>query len=157
MLERSSGYVVLVDIDGYTRMKILFSEDAYLRLMQSFFLICEKLIAESHNMEGGGYIIGDGAIFFFQAEDANNAFVRINEITSELKSGFHAAADLLTPGHDFTLSFAAGYCDYHVRRGVDLVGRDVDELFGLMKSAKDETVHLNERLAEQFDRMADRR
>ena len=37
MFEKASGYVVLVDIDGYTQMKIDHSDTTYLPIMEAFF------------------------------------------------------------------------------------------------------------------------
>ncbi len=152
MFEKASGYVVLVDIDGYTQMKIDHADTTYLPIMEAFFSECEAVIDRLGAADGNGYIIGDGAIFFFRATTPNIARdVIATEIAGRLLGVFHEAADNKAPGHDYELSFAAGYCDFHIRRGVDLVGPEIDKLFGLVMSAEDETILVNDRLFELID------
>jgi class 3 adenylate cyclase len=147
MFEKASGYVVLVDIDGYTQMKIDHADTVYLPIMEAFFGECEAVINRLRVADGNGYIIGDGAIFFFSAPAPNMAReVIATEIAGRLRKVFHETANEKAPGHDYKLSFAAGYCDFHIRRGVDLVGPEIDKLFSLVMSANDETILLNDRL-----------
>ena len=152
MFEKSSGYVVLVDVDGYTDMKISHSSDRYLPVMERFFLSCEAIIADLKSHDGAGYIIGDGALFFFDVEADKVAYdIIVNRISSRLRKDFHEVTEIYLPDNTYKLSFSAGYCDYHIRRGVDLVGSDIDRLFGLVMNATDEAILLNQRLVSRFE------
>lgn len=152
MFEKASGYVVLVDIDGYTQMKIDHADTTYIPVLEAFFGECEAVANGLRAVNGNGYIIGDGAIFFFSATTSKNARdIIVNEIAARLLEVFHEIADDKAPGNSFKLSFAAGYCDFHIRRGVDLVGPEIDKLFGLIMTAKDETILVNDRLFELMD------
>ena len=122
------------------------------RLWRLFFAECEEIIVTLREIAGNGYIIGDGAIFFFSMPPASKARdIITSEITGRLRRAFHDAADKMVPGHGYKLSFAAGYCNFHIRRGVDLVGPEIDQLFGLLMSAKDEAILINDHLFRLLD------
>lgn len=149
-----SGYVVLVDIDGYTRMKIDEKEEDYIALLADFFTACEENIHDMGSHDGGGYIIGDGALFFFKCDDKMRAKdIIANDITARLLRKFHSSIEENNIENSYKLSISAGYCDFFVRRGSDLVGPDIDKLFSLIKSAEDEAILLNDRLLEMFEAM----
>ena len=152
MFKKDSGCVVLIDIDGYTKMKLEEEEDRYLSVLEDFFLACENRISEMRKLDGGGYIIGDGALFFLKTADTNalkNILMR--EFVEYLKDVFHQSVQKNKLKGNYQLSFAAGLCNYHIRRENDLVGPEVDKLFGLIYRAEDETLHLNDKLAEAFE------
>lgn len=152
MFEKSSGYVVLVDIDGYTQMKNDHTDTVYLPVLEAFFAGCEVVIEAMKDHAGNGYIIGDGVLLFFRKNDPDQAReVIATDIADRLRRIFHNAAGIHFPGHDYKLSFAAGYCEFHIRRGVDLVGPEIDRLFGMAATAEDETVLMNDRLIELID------
>jgi hypothetical protein len=158
MFEKCTGYVVIVDINGYTDMKVRLPEDQYIQILEDFFGCCEGIIDSLTNFGGGGYIIGDGAIFFLQESSPDVALNLIcDKIYAELRAVFRVSQTNLCAAVLYSLSFAAGYCDFFVRRNCDLVGPEVDELFTIMKNSTDETLHLSQRLVSVLDGVVGRR
>lgn len=143
-LKKSSGYVLLVDIDGFGGMKQDLHENEWVPLMNEFFEGCEEVIHYLNRRgEGNGTIIGDGIIIFSETMkesdwlDFSNYVVRDKLLNSFSKSTSNLSIDYLD------LTFVIGYCDFYIRKNIDVIGVDIDDLFTICRTAKGNNLLFN--------------
>jgi|CXWL01.1.fsa_nt_gi hypothetical protein len=147
-LRKTHGFVVLADIDGFTNLKTCLPEKLWVSILTSFFGECDRLIAEAIMCGGNGYIIGDGVLLF--SEDTKNAEMWINHVREVVSKRLRFALHKLMPvdlQSIYDVAVATGICDFHLRKTVDPIGVDIDELFKLCNSADAGHIVMNDKLS----------
>jgi len=130
VLRKSSGNVLLVDINGFTRMKEDLNEEEWVSLLEYFFSKCEEILIDlKFSKIGSGLIIGDGILIFSEkmSELSWNNYIEL-KVRNKLLEGFEIYKKNFNADY-LDITFINTYCDFYVRSETDVIGPKIDILF----------------------------